>query len=348
MKKILVECHHALGDVVMTLPALNNLRTKYPDAQIDYMCGLKNEVPLLEHISLVDRVYVYNVKENSGLDLLKLALRLRIENYDMGVSFGGSPSGFDILFLKLSGCREIVAAEEPRAIYKRYRQVQVPKQLHRVERAMRIVETITGDGTLQTVTLQVDIHMVQQLQSRYNIRSDDRLIGLVIGTGNFMYRDGKRIVQYNTKQWELHNFIELSRKLVHMGYRVMLIGGEKERADVLQQHVKFEPGVICTLGELSILESVAAMTLCELVVGADTGPMHCAAAAGVTTLTLFGSTDPGLIAPYGENAYTLESNHACRRCYSENNEKGRNCRPAKCMQAIMVENVYEKILEINA
>ncbi len=330
----------------MTLPALNNLREKYPDAQIDYMCGLENEVPILKRTGLVDQIFVYNVKKNSWLDLVKLALQLRSRKYDIGISLGGSPRGLDILFMKLSGCRKITAANVPAAIYKKYHHVSIPESMHRVERAVKIIGSITENEMLQPVTLTEDVHMEEQIRSRYDIHTNDRMIGLVIGTGNFMYRDGKKIIQYNTKQWELKKFMELSKRLVNAGYRVILIGGEKEKEDFSKEHMETDQKIICALGELQILESVAAMTLCELVVGADTGPMHCAAAVGVPTLTLFGPTDARLIAPYGEHAYILESDYSCRRCYSEDNEKGRSCHPAQCMQAITVDAVYEKILEI--
>lgn len=346
MKRILVECHHTLGDVIMTLPALVNLRNTYPDAQIDYMCGLENEVQLLKSTKLVDQTFIYNVKENSWSELAALALRLRSRKYELAVSFGGSPRGLDVLFLKLSGCRRIVAASEPRAIWKKYEKVDVPEGLHRVERAVRITEAVTGGTEIAEVTLQPDTSLIQTLSDRFEIRPNVPVVGLVTGTGNFMYRKGNQIIQYNTKKWELQKFVSLSETLLAEGCQVVLIGGEKEQKECMEQGIIFDSRVINTMGQLEIMESVAVMSLCELVVGADTGPMHAAAAAGIKTLTLFGPTDASLIAPYGENSHILESGYPCRRCFTQDNEKGRTCSPAKCMQAITVDESLKRIKEI--
>lgn len=100
------------------------------------------------------------------------------------------------------------------------------------------------------------------------------------------------------------------------------------------------------VGRLDILTMIAVMKRCRLVVGGDTGPMHCAAAAGVPTLTLFGPTDAKLIGPLGGNAEYLYPEYECTKCYSECNEKGRTCKPAKCMDVIQVDDVYRKIMEI--
>ena len=85
--RILVECHHAIGDVVMTFPALNNLRKLYPDAEIHYLGGMKAEIPLILNTKNVEKVHIYNVKEQNIWDLVKLILMLRRERFDMGIAF---------------------------------------------------------------------------------------------------------------------------------------------------------------------------------------------------------------------------------------------------------------------
>lgn len=343
--KILVECHHGIGDVVMTLPALENLRALYPNARIVYMGGLACERALLLHTGLVDGVCIYNVREEGLRELAKLGLRLLRERFDLGISFGGSPRGFDVLFLKLVGCKEVLAKKNPCAVYKRYTQIAVPEGMHRVRQLAALVQKAGGSASLNAHTLRIDAEFAGEVMQSVHMEEDGRFIGLVLGTGDFMYRDGKNIRTYNTKKWSLEKFAALSERLARAGFRVVLLGGGKERADCSGAGVHFPGGTLDLLGKTTLLETVAVMTRCSLIVGGDTGPLHCAAAAGVPTLTLFGPTDAALIGPYGAQAHALYGNGLCTKCYLRQNEKGRDCHPATCMEAISTDAVYEKVLE---
>ena len=52
-------------------------------------------------------------------------------------------------------------------------------------------------------------------------------------------------------------------------------------------------------GELPLGMLAALLRRAELVLGADSGPLHLAAAVGAPTVRLFGPTDPGLYGPWG-------------------------------------------------
>lgn len=343
--KILVECHHGIGDVVMTLPALKNLRAIYPDARIVYMGGLECERALLMHTGLVDDVYIYNVRESGIPDLIKLGCLFLRVHFDLGISFGGSPRGLDVLFLKLAGCKKIVAGKNPHAVYKRYFQVDVPEETHRVRQFAELIHKIGGSAAIDANTIQIDPVFAEQVMQNVHMEGSGRLIGLVLGTGDFMYREGTAIVSYNTKKWSPEKFAALARRLMEAGFRIVLFGGEKEKMDCSRTDVDFPKEAVSLLGRTSLLEMTAVMTRCRMVIGGDTGPMHCAAAAGVPTLTLFGPTDAELIGPYGEHAHAMYGDGSCIKCYSKQNEKGRTCHPANCMQAISVDAVYRTVLE---
>lgn len=175
--KILVECHHTIGDVVMTFPALNNLRNLYPDAEIQYLGGLEAEIPLILNTGNILKVHIYNVKEQSLLDLVKLWHQLWREHFDLGIAFGGSGRGLDVSAFK-----------------------------HRILREVEVIKAIGGAEEFETTTIEVKDTKAVQLMNEFKILKDARCtIGMVLGTGNFMYRDGRKIIQYNTKKWSEKN-----------------------------------------------------------------------------------------------------------------------------------------------
>ena len=86
---------------------------------------------------------------------------------------------------------------------------------------------------------------------------------------------------------------------------------------------------------------------CDLVVGADTGMMHCAAAVGVNNLTIFGSTDEKVIGPYSKKSYFLVNNQCqCRPCWGKKDRTIINCKERKCLNDITEDVVYKKIMSI--
>ena len=343
--KILLECHHAIGDVVMTFPALHNLRELYPQAQIDYLGGLQAEIPLIMNTGNVEQCFIYDVKKNNMPDLFKLAMRLRKEHYDLGIAMGQSPRGLDVALLKLSGCKEIVAMKNLNAVFKKYRQVDVSMHKHRVLQHVELIKALGGSAEVVSETIDVGGAAVEKVFKENNITAQDKVIGIIPGTGDFFYRDGKRKVLYNTKKWSFEKFAALADRLVYTGYTVLLLGGNKERTDVAASGVTFNEKCVNLLGALELLTTISVMTKCEAVVGADTGPMHCAAAAGVPTVTLFGPTDSEIIGPFGADSKCIYGETECRKCFSEDVTKGYDCVPSRCMESISVDRVYEVIMD---
>jgi heptosyltransferase-3 len=54
-------------------------------------------------------------------------------------------------------------------------------------------------------------------------------------------------------------------------------------------------------------DAAAAIARCDFYIGNDSGLMHCAAAAGVQTLGLFGASYSHIYGPYGEHAHLVRT-----------------------------------------
>lgn len=81
--------------------------------------------------------------------------------------------------------------------------------------------------------------------------------------------------------------------LAEKGIGVALFGamGERKSVDALQEHTSVPS--VDLVGELSLRQSMAALSQMDLFVSGDTGLAHIAAALGVPTLQLFGKTPVG-------------------------------------------------------
>ena len=95
--------------------------------------------------------------------------------------------------------------------------------------------------------------------------------------------------------------------------------------------------VVDLTGSTSLPEAVGRLLGCELYVGNDSGLMHVAAALGVPTVGLFGSSNPDWTRPSGARvAVVAADGFACRPCYR------RTCnQPVFCLETVGGRQVCE-------
>jgi ADP-heptose:LPS heptosyltransferase len=112
------------------------------------------------------------------------------------------------------------------------------------------------------------------------------------------------------KTWPAERYAIVARRLLAgngplAGGRLMVVGAEYDRAaaaPVLAAVPRTRS--IDLLGREELLVSFACLKRAALFIGADSGLMHLAAAAGAPTLGLFGPSDERLYAPWGPTCRT--------------------------------------------
>lgn len=344
VRRILVECHHAIGDVIMTFPALKRLREAFPKAEIHMICGTKEEIALIRLLGIIDRYYVLNVKTDGGYRIWKLCGKLRSGKYELGIALGQSRRGLDVLLLKAGGCGKVISVANKRAVDPRYIQVDVSGISHRVEQHMACVEKavrLLGAGTSCSMGCGVCPHTLVFP----DMICDENMVGICIGTGSFFYRKPFRKIFYNVKEWPVQNWMELAVHLTEMGKKVVLFGGEREAKRLVKYQALIEQyGIKNLAGVYSLVESVRNLASCFTVVGADTGLMHAAAALDIYTVTLFGPTDPCVAGAYSKKARFVRAKMSCSPCYGQ--KCMQECTSHKCMRKISVSQVMEQIQRI--
>src|SRR5256714_3597435 len=130
------------------------------------------------------------------------------------------------------------------------------------------------------------------------------------------------------KRWPIERFAKLADLLKEFCQNVVLIGGhsldEISAAQRLTSLCKLaHPNSL--VGETSLAELIALISLCEVHVGGDTGSTHIAAALGKPAIGLYSITSPLRSCPYGQI-------HNC--LYN-----------SESLSAIGVEQVFSKIME---
>ena len=305
MRVLLVKTS-SLGDVLHTLPALSDAARQLPGISFDWVVEEAFvEVPAWH--AAVDTVIPVALRrwKHSPLRVLRAgepqaALRqLRRQPYDLVLDAQGLLKSAVITRLARgpragldrNSAREPIAA---RAYQRRY---TIPRPQHAVERVRQLfAAALDYEPPATAPDYGIRQHFAGQGRGRYLV--------FLHGT------------TWPTKHWPEAYWGELAGLAAAQGLQVKLPwGGERERQRAeriaaLHETVEVLPRM--SLGELAMLIAGASGA-----VGVDTGLVHLAAALATPCITLYGSTDPGLIGTLGESQLHLQAQFECAPCLSK-------------------------------
>ena len=115
------------------------------------------------------------------------------------------------------------------------------------------------------------------------------------------------------KCWPLQSFIEVGKSLSERG-KIVILGapGDVPRAAQLAENL---PGAINRAGQTTLAEFMSELERSRLVISNDSGAMHLASALGVPTVAIFGSTEPAMTGPLGARTAVLRHHVPCSPCF---------------------------------
>ncbi|MDQ3547197.1 MAG: glycosyltransferase family 9 protein, partial [Chloroflexota bacterium] len=108
------------------------------------------------------------------------------------------------------------------------------------------------------------------------------------------------------KRWPADRFGELARQLLRDGVAVLLSGGPGDASIArLIAELAGIPEIHVLAGKIDVGALAAILSRASVYVGPDTGVSHIAAATGVSTIAIFGPTNPHRYRPLGRDVRVL-------------------------------------------
>jgi len=117
------------------------------------------------------------------------------------------------------------------------------------------------------------------------------------------------------KRWLVENYVAVARHFMATRKAKIVLLGAPIDEPVADEFVRLLPGVDNRVGKTTLAEFMAALVSARLVLCNDSGAMHVASALGVPTMTVFGSTEPQLTGPMGPRARVLRHHVPCSPCF---------------------------------
>jgi heptosyltransferase-2 len=143
----------------------------------------------------------------------------------------------------------------------------------------------------------------------------------------------------HAKRWPPKRVAELVARLTAGGATCLLVGAEGDRGAGREIESMLPPGVrvFNVIGRTDLRLFAGLLASCQAFVSNDSGAMHLAAAAGVPVVAIFGPTDERVTAPLG-NHDVLMHQVFCRPCML------RDCPiDHRCMRRISVDTVFDAV-----
>jgi ADP-heptose:LPS heptosyltransferase len=292
---ILVIDFGQLGDVVMSLPALQAIRHKFPASHIAVLTGkatgevvaisgLADEVIKLDRIELRD-----GPKLESIAKIFRFVGEIRRRQIDLVIDLH-SLSETNILAYLSTAKYRLLANRESRSLdwlsNFRPRPPKEDKAKHLSEKYLDVLKPLGIDNIKPEFRFRSDTADVDFVGEKFFAGQSKTVIGLFPGAG------------HPSRCWELNNFAELAEKLEADGLRTAVFLGPEE-AKKRDEIVGAFPYAIVIDG-LSIAQFIAAASQVDAFVTNDTGPMHLAACAGAPILLLPDNWPPSTYLPLTE------------------------------------------------
>lgn len=151
------------------------------------------------------------------------------------------------------------------------------------------------------------------------------------------------------RRWPASRYVDLARRLLerYPGLFVGLTGvpAEAVPSNQLADQVGSDR-IIRLAGKTTLRQLLVLYTRSKILVTNDSGPAHFASLTPIRVVTLFGPETPALFAARSPNTTALWAGIACSPCVNAYNNRQSVCRDNLCMQAIKVEDVFEKVTQI--
>src|SRR5712672_3824923 len=148
------------------------------------------------------------------------------------------------------------------------------------------------------------------------------------------------------RRWPSLRYVELARQLLER-YPDLFIGFTGAPAEAAPNNrLADEVGssrVMRLAGKTNLRQVLVLYTRSQILVTNDSGPAHFASMTPIHVVTLFGPETPALFAARSPNATALWAGIACSPCVNAYNNRQSVCRNNLCMQAITVDDVFEKV-----
>jgi ADP-heptose:LPS heptosyltransferase len=308
-RRILLLRLERIGDLLMALPAVADVRAAAPSAEIDLVVGSWNAdvaraLDPVNGVQTLDARWLAREGTGRGLvSLVRAAHLWRPVKYDLAINF--EPDIRSNILLAASGAAWTAGYRSGGGGPLLDVALDYDTRAHTTDNARRLVAAVFGktneDEALPAFVVPAEAH---QNASRLLSSAGRPLVGLHVSGGRAI------------KQWDPERFAEVARRLVgSVGATIVLTGsgGDRPLVDIVKRRL-LPARVIDVAGHVDLLTLAGILERLDVLITGDTGPMHLATAVDTPVVAVFGPSDSVRYGPRGRHDRVVRVDLPCAPC----------------------------------
>lgn len=338
LSRIVIRGTNWIGDAVMTIPALREIRRIFPNAWLSLL--VKPWVAdLFSGAGYADEVISPAGWVRDGLkEFLSVRRALIAGTFDAAILLPNAASsallawsariprraGFATGGRSLLLTDSIPLTKETKCGFQLFSYLRLVSE---IEKRWVGADTVRFDNPRYELDLGArERAQGRELLAAHGLHPGQPVVAMVPGSTNS-----------RAKRWLPSRFAETGDALREkFGAQIILMGAAGDRETGEQVTAQSRDQIRNLIGRTSLRETIAILANCDLVISNDTGPAHIAAALRRPVLTIFGPTNFNSIRPYSDTAETMHQPVECSPCML------RDCPiDHRCMARITSEMVIE-------
>jgi ADP-heptose:LPS heptosyltransferase len=299
-----------IGDLIMTIPAIAELRALAPNAAIDVVVGSWNReiaatIPGIDHLEILDAAWLTRDAGGRGpVALISEARRWRSRQYDLAINF--EPDIRSNLLLAASGATRLAGFASGGGGVLLDLALDYDPRAHTADNALALVRAALGGTARAAGSSMLSLPEVARAEAARLLRA------LPSGARIGIHASGGRQI----KQWPETRFAEVAARLIADRDAVIVLTGapgDRGPVDLVKRDLPAER-VLDLCGRADLVTLAAVLAQIDLLVTGDTGPMHLAHAVGTPVVAVFGPSDPARYAPRGTRDRIVRIDLPCSPC----------------------------------
>ncbi len=324
-QRILVIKISSLGDLILSLPALKEMRSEFPRSSI-CLLTLKKYHSFFHDCPYVDEIITLEEKYKKPKNIFSIARFLRRRSFDYVVDLQNNRFSHLISLLSFPRYSFGYSRRAGFLLTKRVKYNREDSPLLSQERVLQLLGIKFAEKKL--------VFWPQEPQCPIALPQLE-LIGINVSASR----------RWQSKNWPQEHILKLI-DLIHKNFsnsKVVLLGdeGSKQAAEKIEKSVSSSPLNLCGKTTLRTLPQV--MKNLKVFITPDTATLHLSLALGIPTIALFGPTSPERHTVKSKELYVFCEKMPCSFCYRPRcglQEKN------ACLAKISPQRVFAKIKEI--
>ena len=310
--KILFITLSNIGDCILTLPVLDLLREKYPQARITCLLPHRPKEIFVNNPA-VERIVIFDKHANLW-EKIKLFFSLSKEDFDLVVDLRNSFLGAVLPAKKRSSFLRMIPAK-----------IKHSRDRH-LSRSGFGGDLISSKSRQSLIIAPQDFKYIEDILNRPGLINRNKLIALAPGARSHI------------KCWDKQSFSRLCNQLINEGWNIILVGDENDQS--VCSYLQHEsPAAIDLCAKTSISQLAALLKKVKLLLTNDSAVMHLASYLNVPVAAIFGPTNEAKYGPWSAESMVIKKDIFCRPC-----EKAQ-CRfgTVACLSSIKPDEVLGQI-----